>query len=58
MPTVYPWAFTRIWLQGVCRYLRDVDEAKSPRFFIVRHVENGLNSFITIILNFKYDEKF
>lgn len=29
------WAFTRIWCNGVWRYLRNVDEVISPRFFIV-----------------------
>ncbi len=28
------WAFTRLRLLGVCRYLNDVDEVISPRFFV------------------------
>ena len=29
------WAFTRLGLSGVCRYLWNVDEVSSPRFFYV-----------------------
>ena len=33
--TLIAWAFTRVWCKGVWRYLRNVDEVFSPRFFIV-----------------------
>ena len=39
MPAIISWAFTRIWLLGVWRYLRNVDEAISPRFLFVYHRE-------------------
>lgn len=42
MLTVYPWAFTRIWQLGVWRYLKNVDEAKSPRFLFVYTSAMGL----------------
>ena len=29
------WAFTRLSCNGVCRYLNDVDEVRSPRFFYI-----------------------
>lgn len=50
---VYPWAFTRIWMLGVWRYLRNVDEAKSPRFLFVYTSANGLNR----VINYKKQQQ-
>jgi len=44
------WAFTRKCSQGVWRYLRDVDEVISPRFFFCLHLHLGL-------INNKYNNK-
>ena len=40
------WAFTRLRLQGVCRYLRNVDEVNCPRFIFVylQILINNLNN--------------
>jgi len=35
MLTPMAWAFTRISVLGVCRYLDNVDEVNSPRFLFV-----------------------
>ena len=56
MLMVYPWAFTRIWMLGVWRYLRNVDEAKSPRFLFVYPSANGLNWIKLISKNYLYEE--
>ena len=34
MLTLMAWAFTRLELLGVWRYLVNVDEVSSPRFFV------------------------
>lgn len=48
MLTVYPWAFTRIWCIGVCRYLRNVDEAGVHVFLFVYTTEQDLTKVTTI----------
>ena len=40
MLTLLAWAFTRISVLGVWRYLGNVDEVKSPRFLFVYFFES------------------
>lgn len=54
---VYPWAFTRIWMLGVWRYLRNVDEAKSPRFLFVYTSAMDLTELTTIKITIENNEK-
>jgi len=46
------WAFTRIWLLGVWRCLRDVDEVISPRFLCINiNYENIFKYLIFVFIH-------
>ena len=55
MLTPMAWAFTRISVLGVCRYLGNVDEVNSPRFLFLSifHMTLGLNKAKNIFINSK-----